>query len=93
MQYALLVGGLANAVNELSVKLAQAKPNFGMIKAIVEDLSDCKIDGKNYNQTVVVVMADSNISAPSGIGLREQIRRFYNNNYLVYNNTHIIDYR
>ncbi|MFT7133475.1 MAG: hypothetical protein ACI81O_002191, partial [Cyclobacteriaceae bacterium] len=51
-QYALLLGGIANVINNTSIQLNSATPTFEIINAVIRDLTDGTIDGKRFNAPV-----------------------------------------
>ncbi|AXT33094.1 PKD domain-containing protein [Pseudoalteromonas tunicata] len=81
LQYALVLGGLANLVNRIALELGFAEPNFDTILAIIDDLSDGIIDGQyqgvplSYTNKYGVQQ-----TLPQDIDFNEQISRFKNNN-------------
>jgi hypothetical protein len=78
-QYALLLGGIANVINNMSIQLGVATPTFEIISAVIRDLTDGTIDGKRFN--VPVTLSSSGLALPSNVSLEIEMGRFKNNNF------------
>ncbi|MFK8028980.1 MAG: putative Ig domain-containing protein [Gammaproteobacteria bacterium] len=79
--YALSVGGVANAINTLSIASNSALPEYQHILTVVEDLVDCRLDGIGTGGQAVVNSALTDYQA---LTLEQQVVRFRNNNFNAY---------
>ncbi len=86
-QYALLLGGLANVLNDIAVRNSEPVPTFNMVEAVGRDLSDCRLDGQDNAGTVFFTLNGSFIALPDDIDLNSQIIRFRNNNFAIFSAT------
>ncbi len=80
MQYALLLGAAANAANRAAIAVGKAQPDFEVIKAIIKDLSDGELDGK---QDGIALTVNGNV-LPGSVPFEADLLRFRNNNYSSY---------
>jgi len=91
-QYALLLGGLANAINKVSIQLGQSKPTYDVIIAVSVDFVDGTLDGRVFGEPISIGTATSSDPTatdggpllPSNIILNTEITRFRNNNFANY---------
>jgi len=91
-QYALLLGGLANAINKVSIQLGQSKPTYNVIVAVSVDFVDGTLDGRVFGEPISIGTATSSDPTatdggpllPSNIILNTEITRFRNNNFANY---------
>ncbi len=91
-QYALVLGGLANVVNRVSLELGYPNPNFHIVQAVVQDLSDGVIDGKMQNELLETINFSGALqSIPNDILLNNEINRFRNNNFSNFSQTSLIE--
>ena len=86
-QYALLLGGLANAINVLTVELGLAEPTYEVIKAVIFDLVDGEFNGLKYGEPVRVQGANGVQNLATDIDFNAQVTRFKNNNAAAYTGT------
>ncbi len=86
-QYALLLGGLANVLNDIAVRNGIPVPTFSMVEAVSQDLSDCLINGRDSAGTVFFFLNGSFVALPSDLDLNSQVIRFRNNNFVVFSDT------
>jgi len=90
-QYALMLGGFAQVVNRISIQFGLSEPTFPVILAVIDDLSDGRLNGFAGNNEVFVdpdgagPLGTSQL--PSDINLNDEIVRFRNNNFASYGNT------
>jgi len=89
-QYAMASGGAANVLNRATVALAETTPNFSVMHGLVDDLSDCVLDGQDLNGTVTVNVGGSPQDFPTGLDLNNEILRFRNNNSNAWESTTLI---
>ncbi len=88
MQYALFLGGFANALNNISLQLGEATPTFEIIQAVAEDLSDGDLDGQYFGDSIVIERSGRNsLPLPSGIDFNQELARFRNNNFDGFSST------
>jgi len=88
MQYALLLGGFANALNNISLQLGEATPTFDIIQAVAEDLSDGNLDGQYFGDPIVIEQAGGgSLPLPSGVDFNQELARFRNNNFDAFSST------
>lgn len=78
-QYVMLLGGLANHLNAVSISLLQSVPTASMLSAQIRDLSDCRLDGLDLNGSVSLAIAGAPIAMPVMGELATQTLRFRNN--------------
>ncbi|MGH8530401.1 MAG: LamG-like jellyroll fold domain-containing protein [Nevskiales bacterium] len=90
-QYGMLLGGLAQTVNEVSVKLGRPQPDDCVLDAVFNDLIDGVIDSMQDGSPLAVgVLPSCTGGAPMPTGLmslNQQISRFRNNNAAAYSST------
>ncbi|MEM9057932.1 MAG: hypothetical protein AAGD86_10665, partial [Pseudomonadota bacterium] len=89
-QYAMALGGVAHAVNTRAIALGLDAPDFAVIDAVVDDLTDCALDAAAIDGTVMVQTGGGAVAAVAGQSLNAQILRFRNNNIDAYGNTAIV---
>ena len=88
MQYALFLGGFANALNNISLQLGEATPTFEIIQAVAKDLSDGDLDGKYFGDSIVIERGgQSSLALPSDIDFNQELARFRNNNFDAFSST------
>ncbi|MBT8136978.1 MAG: cadherin-like domain-containing protein, partial [Gammaproteobacteria bacterium] len=89
--YAMALGGIANVVNEVAVDFAESQMTFGMIRAVVIDLTDCLLDGHFYSGAVRTPaefdLNGSPVFMPTDLQLNLSILRFRNNNLSDFGST------
>jgi len=85
-QYAMALGGIANAINRMAILLGQTAPNETLILAVADDLSDGTLDGQVNGQAIFV----NDQALPQNIDINAEIRRFRNNNFAAYEGTDLI---
>jgi len=92
-QYALLLGGMANAINKVSIQLGQAEPSYDVIIAVAIDFVDGTLDGRAFGEPVVVSQTGVSQAGtgtspgnvlPANVILDTEITRFRNNNAAAY---------
>ncbi len=86
-QYALLLGTVANIVNNVSIQLGEASPTYAIILSVIEDLSDGRLDGSSFNDPVDVVVDGVPQPLPDNVDFDAELNRFRNNNFNAYENT------
>ncbi|MCZ6499502.1 MAG: putative Ig domain-containing protein [Gammaproteobacteria bacterium] len=86
-QYALLLGGLANVLNDIAVRNGIPVPIFSMVEAVSQDLSDCLLNGQDSAGTVYFSLNGSFVALPTDLDLNGQVIRFRNNNFVVFSGT------
>lgn len=87
-QYALLLGGFANALNNAAVQFGLAIPSFELLQAMLVDLLDGRIDGRaGGGDPIMVALPGGPQPLPQDIDLNAEINRFRNNNAANYQNT------
>ncbi len=84
-QYAMVLGGLANLINRISIDSAFAAPTIETILTVSDDLSDGRVDGMLAGVPLQVQCIDI-----SALSLNEEIARFRNNNFSAYANTPLV---
>ncbi|NNM14438.1 MAG: tandem-95 repeat protein, partial [Gammaproteobacteria bacterium] len=77
MNYAVFLGGFANALNANATEFNLALPTSELVDAVIEDLSDCVLDAKSF--AVPVPFSSSFLNDITDIN--PEIRRFRNNNF------------
>ena len=88
--YALMSGGLANIINQVSLVLGHSVPTYDVVKAVIVDFSDGNIDGTADGVTVQV----DGVDIPTNLNLDNAIERYRNNNFANFESTSLpeIDY-
>ncbi|MEM6639891.1 MAG: thrombospondin type 3 repeat-containing protein [Pseudomonadota bacterium] len=81
-RFALVAGGLAYALNALSINQGQAVADFHTIELLLGDLLDCRIDGLGLGGQTLF-----DAEATGGRTLDEEILRFRNNHAALYGAT------
>lgn len=93
-QYGMLLGGLAQTVNEVATRLGRAQPDDCVLAAVENDFIDGLIDSSQDGSPITVGVLPSctgGAPMPSGLlTLNEQINRFRNNNAAVYSATPLL---
>ena len=79
--YALLLGGIANLVNDLALSSGASAPTYDMVVAVTFDLVDGQIDGQYFGSTDIPGSTATPVSLPQDLNLAEEITRFRNNNF------------
>jgi hypothetical protein len=78
-QYALLLGGVANVINNMSIQLNFAQPTFEIISAVIRDLTDGNIDGRRFSSPVT--LPSTGAALPTNVSFESEMGRFKNNNF------------
>ncbi|MFK8028979.1 MAG: Ig-like domain-containing protein [Gammaproteobacteria bacterium] len=78
-RYAMAVGAAATSLNQIAVDLSVAAPNYLLIDALVSDLSECRLNGRDVNGAVSVSVGGMTRTISDNINLNSQILRFRNN--------------
>ncbi len=86
-QYALLLGGIANLINNVAIQSGAAAPTYDMVVAVTFDLVDGQFDGQYFGQTDVPGSGASPVQLPQNLNFSEEINRFRNNNFASFSNT------
>ncbi|MBV1879742.1 MAG: hypothetical protein KUG79_19020 [Pseudomonadales bacterium] len=81
-QYALLLGGLANAINNISQAAGFSEPNFAVVRSVIDDLIDGRLDGFVFGEPTGEL--SETVTIPTTIDLDTEILRFRNNNAARY---------
>ncbi len=81
MQYALILGGLANVINNVSIQLGLPGPTYDVIVAVTLDLIDGQIDGMQFDQPQEIFIGDERAVLPTDVDFNAEINRFRNNNF------------
>lgn len=84
-QHALVLGGLANVINNASVSAGFSHTTYDIIVAIITDLSDGALNGLSHLEAIEIFDIQQEIQQlKSTIDINSEIERFRNNNYLAY---------
>lgn len=86
LQYAMFLGGIAQAVNTVALRLGLTAPNIDVLIAVLKDLQDCVLDGREFNQVLMV----NGQALPSDVDLNHEIERFRNNHFNFYSATPLL---
>ncbi|MGH8106798.1 MAG: hypothetical protein ACREO2_10795, partial [Arenimonas sp.] len=90
-QYAMALGGVAQTVNEVTVKLDRAEPDICVLDAVKDDLIDGTLDGTQDGSPLIVGVPPScgggSPMPTDPLSLNQQINRFRNNNAAAYSAT------
>lgn len=87
--YALALGGAAQALDAIAIALGEAVPTYAMLAALIDDLSDCELDGVSAGVALTVTLGDEALPLPA-TDLALEILRFRNNNYDEYADTPLL---
>ncbi|NNF61288.1 MAG: HYR domain-containing protein [Gammaproteobacteria bacterium] len=82
-QYAMALGGIANAVNALATENQLPAPTYAVIAALIDDMTDCTVDGRGVGGPVSAVTT-------MDLSLNSEILRFRNNNFAAYEATPLL---
>ena len=82
-QYALLLGGASNAINAMATELG-IQPNYQLVRAFIDDLSDGTLDGKLVDTPISITIGETSTHIPADVSLNNEILRFRNNNFSKY---------
>lgn len=85
--HAMALGGVANVLDQVVNSLSLARPDSNTIDAVVRDLSDCALDGQDFDGPVRVLVRGIDTAIPSSLDLNLEILRFRNNNFSAYSST------
>jgi len=80
--YALTLGGFASYLNGVAISLGTL-PTYPVLEAVLFDFSDGRLDSLADGVSPITV-GNSETTLPSGFDLNDEIRRFRNNNFGVY---------
>jgi hypothetical protein len=84
-RYAQLLGGAANAMNNIAIELGHPQTNAQIIQAFIEDLSDGTVDGFVDGSVVRANEASAGaLISIRNVDLSREIERFRNNNQAAY---------
>lgn len=89
-KYAMVLGGLAYAMNNAAQQLGKPMMDYSVIQAMARDLANCRIDGKDTHGAMEFQLDGVPVPFPVDIVLNQEIRRFLNNNYKVYQNVPLV---
>ncbi|GEM_PF-3145251 len=81
LRYALMLGGLAHAVNTAALQVGLAAADFEVLLAVLQDWEDCLLDGAHFGAPLF-----ANGQPLPANKLDHEIERFRNNNYDKYKN-------
>ena len=87
--YALALGGAAQALNGIAIGFGDAAPSYAMIAALIDDLSDCVLDGASAGAALTVTVDGVDEAWPAA-DLEREILRFRNNHYDAYAQTPLL---
>ena len=83
-QYALLLGGIANLINNVAIQSGAAAPTYDMVVAVTFDLVDGQFDGQYFGDSNVPGSGATPVSLPQNLDFDAEVNRFRNNNASVY---------
>jgi hypothetical protein len=86
-QYALLLGGIANLINNVAIQSGAAAPTYDMVVAVTFDLVDGQFDGQYFGQTNVPGSGQTPVQLPQNLNFSEEVNRFRNNNFASFDGT------
>ncbi|MDH5547869.1 MAG: hypothetical protein OEZ43_20005, partial [Gammaproteobacteria bacterium] len=84
LKYTLLIGGLAQTGNNIATRVNRAKIDYEVYSRLIDDLQDCKVNGKKNSTILTVTNGQLNVIIPSDVSVTQQTRIFGNNNYYAY---------
>ncbi|MGH8454312.1 MAG: LamG-like jellyroll fold domain-containing protein, partial [Nevskiales bacterium] len=93
-QYAMVLGGFAQAANAAAIRLGRPAQTFEIIQALITDLSDGRLDGlldttaDNVSNGTPVMTSYGPL--PDNISLNNEINRFRNNNAGAYSSVPLV---
>ena len=80
-QYALILGGIANLVNNVAIASGASAPTYTMVVAVTFDLIDGQIDGQYFGDPNIPNNTQSPVQLPQDLDLAAEVNRFRNNNF------------
>lgn len=86
-QYALLLGGIANLINNVAIRSGASEPTYSMVVAVTFDLIDGQFDGQFFGDVNIPNNTQTPIQLPQDIDFTAEVTRFRNNNFDNYPNT------
>ncbi|MFT6642969.1 MAG: hypothetical protein ACJAX5_000593 [Patiriisocius sp.] len=86
-QYALLLGGLANLINNVAIQLGASGPNYDILVAVTFDLVDGQLDGLYFGSADVPTNSETPLQLPTNIDFSAEVTRFRNNNFDSFSTT------
>ena len=86
-QYALLLGGIANLVNNVAIQSGAAAPTYDMVVAVTFDLVDGQFDGQYFGSTDVPGSTATPVQLPQNLNFANEVNRFRNNNFANFDGT------
>jgi hypothetical protein len=86
-QYALLLGGLANLINNVAIQLGASGPNYDILVAVTFDLVDGQFDGLYFGSADVPTNSETPLQLPTNIDFSAEVTRFRNNNFDSFSTT------
>ena len=86
-QYALLLGGLANLINNVAIQSGASAPNYDHVVAVTFDLVDGQFDGLYFGLTDVPTNSGVPTQLPTNLDFAAEVNRFKNNNFDNYSAT------
>ena len=89
-RYAMAIGAAATSLNRIAVDLNVAAPNYILIDALIRDLSECRLNGRDINGPVNVLMNGQVRQISDTIDLNLQILRFRNNLSSAYDGVELL---
>ncbi|MCP4076367.1 MAG: hypothetical protein GY744_09300, partial [Gammaproteobacteria bacterium] len=91
IEYAMYLGGVANALNTAAILLGQPVPDYQIMMGMVKDMSDGILNGQYLGNAFQVSVNGVNQNFPASINLNQSIQRFRNNNFAAYAVTAVED--
>ena len=88
-QYALMLGGIANAVNNIALQMGLAEPTFELIHAVTYDMFDGSLDGHAFGEPIH--LSSNNAFLPTNVDYDAEMNRFRNNNFASYDGISLPD--
>lgn len=86
-QYALLLGGLANLINNVAIQSGASGPNYDILVAVTFDLVDGQFDGLYFGSTEVPTNNEAPVQLPTNLDFSAEVNRFRNNNFDSFSST------
>lgn len=88
--HAMALGGVASVLDRVLSHLGIATPGARTLDAVARDLSDCRLDGRDFAGPISLEVRGVDRALPVDLDLDSEILRFRNNNFAAYSTTPLV---